>query len=461
MPVGGGGNVQAVDSGLLDRLAALSTTRPGANAASKSAATAAVAAPHDVGAHLFPPPLLPAEPFSPRQRLAAAAAIQEDLIADGSFPLASPTVLFLAKTAPAFVDRVIAAAQYRHQLPQQPASGADGSWASSPASSMSQQPAATKALVSSYLRSSLRGTLLVHYFEVLGMSAKDMVVVAPHAKGGFYGVMMRIEFFKRIGVKEAAIGKMLIRYSRVLGLHVEKNMIPTLQYLEDIGVDRKDFGKMVASYPQLLSFNVDDNLQVKVEYLKSIGIMREELGKVLSRQPQLLGRSLDKQLYLAVKSLTKAGFSQNSIASMIMRYPALLCHSVEHTLIPKLHYALDTMQRLHNELVIFPQYFGYSLEGRIKLRHEVLARKGRKVSLGYMLVASDDVFAARFSIPIEWLEVPQGSEVLDPCSDYDVAPVDERSHKEASSAASCQTALAGGAASEAIDRTTVMNAANP
>lgn len=47
------------------------------------------------------------------------------------------------------------------------------------------------------------------------------------------------------------------------------------------------------------------------------------------------------------------------------------------------------------ELTDFPHYFAFSLEGRIKPRHEALRLRGIEMSLKDMLTSSDDEFKER------------------------------------------------------------------
>lgn len=83
---------------------------------------------------------------------------------------------------------------------------------------------------------------------------------------------------------------------------------------------------------------------------------------------------------------------------MVLRMPSLLTFSVENNFRPKLEFLVGEMGRGVGELKEFPQFFGYSLEGRIKPRHMMMVERGfgsSAISLGDMLRVSDGEFRER------------------------------------------------------------------
>ena len=80
---------------------------------------------------------------------------------------------------------------------------------------------------------------------------------------------------------------------------------------------------------------------------------------------------------------------------MVLRSPGLLTFSIANNYRPKAEYFLKEMNGDLVELKRFPQYFSFSLEGKIKPRHRMLVEKGFRLSLPEMLKVSDGEFHAQ------------------------------------------------------------------
>ncbi|TQD99500.1 hypothetical protein C1H46_014836 [Malus baccata] len=129
-----------------------------------------------------------------------------------------------------------------------------------------------------------------------------------------------------------------------------------------------------------------------------------DIRKSIIRCPRLLVSDLDSQLRAALKFLTQLGFSGRSFITC--QTTVLLVSSVEFTLLPKIEYLQSLgltyeevvnmeMKRDVAELKRFPQYFLFSLEGKIKPRHRLLVEHDFSLLLREMLKVSDGEFNAR------------------------------------------------------------------
>jgi len=76
---------------------------------------------------------------------------------------------------------------------------------------------------------------------------------------------------------------------------------------------------------------------------------------------------------------------------MVNRFGIIHTLSLEENLLPKYEFFL-TMEYPRSELVKFPQYFGYSLEQRIKPRYAQMTGSGVRLILNQMLSVSDARF---------------------------------------------------------------------
>ncbi|KAH7673826.1 Transcription termination factor mitochondrial/chloroplastic protein [Dioscorea alata] len=77
---------------------------------------------------------------------------------------------------------------------------------------------------------------------------------------------------------------------------------------------------------------------------------------------------------------------------MVLRCPGLFTFSIENNFKPKFEYFAEEMSGTLEDLKEFPQYFAFSLEKRIKPRHQQLIQFGVYVPLSDMLKTTDEEF---------------------------------------------------------------------
>jgi mTERF domain-containing protein len=112
------------------------------------------------------------------------------------------------------------------------------------------------------------------YLTELGMSPKDsgrILTRFPHIVG--YSVEEKpkpiTNYLISIGI---VVSKMLVlRSPQVLGLSLELNIKPTLQFFTDNGFDRDELSTIILRFPQILGLNIEGNLRPKWEYLLQMG----------------------------------------------------------------------------------------------------------------------------------------------------------------------------------------------
>lgn len=95
-----------------------------------------------------------------------------------------------------------------------------------------------------------------------------------------------------------------------------------------------------------------------------------------------------------IEYLESLGLCHADVVNMVIRSPALLTLSIRNNFVPKAEYLLGEMKRDVKELKRFPQYFSFSLEGKIKPRHRLLVEHGFSLPLREMLRVSDGEFNA-------------------------------------------------------------------
>ncbi|XP_042001490.1 transcription termination factor MTERF5, chloroplastic-like [Salvia splendens] len=232
-----------------------------------------------------------------------------------------------------------------------------------------------------------------------------------------------VEFLLDLGVPKQDIPTILSKRPQLCGISLTDNLIPTMTFLEELGVDKKQWAKVIYRFPPLLTYS-RQKLQSTVDFLYGMGLSAENVSKVLTRCPNIISYSVEEKLrptaeyfrsldvdvapllYRApqtfglsiegnLKPVTKffleRGYSMEDVATMIQRNGALYTFSLPDNMMPKWEFFL-TMVYPKSELVKFPQYFGYSLEERIKPRYEIMTKCGVKLLLNQMLSLSEEDF---------------------------------------------------------------------
>ncbi|CAM8933529.1 unnamed protein product [Rhodiola kirilowii] len=229
-----------------------------------------------------------------------------------------------------------------------------------------------------------------------------------------------VEFLFDLGVPKSHIPGILYKRPQLCGISLSENLIPTMAYLEDLGVDKNqwakvihrfpavltysrqkvkftvDFmheaglskesiGKVLTRCPNIISYSVEEKLRPTSDYFRSLGV---DIGLLLQRCPQNFGLSIEANLKPVTEFFLEKGYDINDIGTMISRYGALYTFSLADNLIPKWDFFL-TMGYPKSELVKFPQYFGYSLEERIKPRFALVKEYGVKLLLNQVLSLAD------------------------------------------------------------------------
>ncbi|KAI5074772.1 hypothetical protein GOP47_0010733 [Adiantum capillus-veneris] len=208
-----------------------------------------------------------------------------------------------------------------------------------------------------------------------------------------------IDYFLELGLNEKEVAKVIHRRPQIMSCTAER-LKKVAEFL--IGLGLKDYmvGKVLVASPQVFTLNTENKLQRGVEFFQSVGLDKERhMEIVFTRCAQLFCCSIENNLLPTFEFLSNIGLEKESLSKMIAGFPSMLGHNAELSLAPKYEFLIGEMKRTNKELVEFPQYFGYSLEGRIKPRHKLLAERGLSKSLPSMLACTDIDFYKRYVEP--------------------------------------------------------------
>ncbi|KAE8703167.1 ankyrin-3-like [Hibiscus syriacus] len=268
----------------------------------------------------------------------------------------------------------------------------------------------------------------VIYLMELGMDLEKIKLITRRFPAfAYYSLEGKIkpvvEFLLELGVPKSDIPIILGKRPQLCGISLSENLIPTMTFLENLGVDKKQWAKVIYRFPALLTYS-RQKFNTTVDFLYEMGLSPEDVGKILTRSPtiisysvedklrptakyfrslgadvallllrcpQTFGLSIEANLKPVTEFFIDKGYTVKEIGTMISRYGALYTFSLADNLIPKWDFFL-TMDYSKSELVKFPQYFGYSLEERIKPRIAAVKESGVKLLLNQVLSLSSHDF---------------------------------------------------------------------
>ncbi|KAE8647486.1 hypothetical protein Csa_003236 [Cucumis sativus] len=232
-----------------------------------------------------------------------------------------------------------------------------------------------------------------------------------------------IEFFLDLGVPKSDIPIILYKRPQLCGISLSENLKPTMKFLENLGVDKKKWAKVIYRFPAILTYS-KQKVETTISFLYELGLSEERVGKVLTRCPnitsysveeklrptaeyfhtlgvdvavllyrcpQTFGLSIEANLKPVTQFFLERGYSMEDVGTMTSRYAALYSFSLADNLVPKWDFFL-TMGYSKAELIKFPQYFGYSLEGRIKPRYAIMKNSQVMLLLNQLLTLSESNF---------------------------------------------------------------------
>ncbi|KAK9165526.1 hypothetical protein Scep_000717 [Stephania cephalantha] len=295
-------------------------------------------------------------------------------------------------------------------------------------------------LVLSYSIDELRSR--VEFYMDMGMNEKDfgtMIFEYPKALGAFTMEEMKskVDYLKEFGLGDEDLGRLIAFKPHLMGCSIEEKWKPLVKYLYYFGVNRDGMRRMLTLKPMVFCLDLQTIIAPKVRFLQDIGIRKDAIGNMLVKFPPLLTYSLYKKIRpVVIFLMTKAGVSHRNIGKVIALGPELVGCNITHKLDPNVKYFLSlgihlrllgemiadfpmllryntdilrpkyrylrrTMVRPLKDLIEFPRYFSYSLEGRIIPRHKVLVENRVNFKLRYMLASTDEEFQQRVAVAVE------------------------------------------------------------
>lgn len=204
-----------------------------------------------------------------------------------------------------------------------------------------------------------------------------------------------IHHLESYGLRRNDLGRILSMTPQILELSVKNHLQPAVRFLlKEVGLRRADLRKVIIRCPRLLVASVDNQLRPTMRYLEGLGF--PSMASLVSNNATLLTFGVQSKLLPKLEFLQTLGMSHDEAVTMVVRFPAIFNYGVGQNLQPKYDYLVRVMGRDVGTLKAFPQYFGYSLDYRIRRRHEFSLQRNIRMSLRNLLQPSDEEFYARF-----------------------------------------------------------------
>ncbi|KAJ7965218.1 Mitochondrial transcription termination factor family protein [Quillaja saponaria] len=266
------------------------------------------------------------------------------------------------------------------------------------------------------------GGVLTRYPEILGMRVGR--VIKPF-----------VEYLESLGIPRLAIARLIEQRPHILGFSLKEKVKPNVESLEEFNVRKTSLPYIIAQYPEIIGIDLKPKLLTQQSLLNSVLDMdTEDFGRVVEKMPQVVSLT-SAPMVKHVDFLKECGFSLQQMRKMVVGCPQLLALNID---IMKLSFDFfeKEMKRPLDDLVTFPAFFTYGLESTVKPRHKMVAKKGLKCSLAWMLNCSDEKFEQRMeydTIDLEEMETEQSfdmNSLMEPqiddesASDYDYSDDD-------------------------------------
>ncbi|XP_010537047.1 PREDICTED: transcription termination factor MTERF8, chloroplastic [Tarenaya hassleriana] len=203
-------------------------------------------------------------------------------------------------------------------------------------------------------------------------------------------MVSHVEFLKSFaGLTNDQVFKIIHMFPNVISTSKERKLRPRIEFLKQCGLDSLEIFKFLSKAPLFLALS-EDNLSHKLGFLAKIGY--EHRTKELARAMGAVTRTSSDNMQKVIGLYLSYGLSLEDILAMSKKHPPILQYT-HSSLEEKMEYLIGDMGREVEELLVFPAFLGYKLDGRIKRRYEAKRMtRGENMSLNTLLTVSTERF---------------------------------------------------------------------
>ncbi|CAO2823993.1 unnamed protein product [Amaranthus hypochondriacus] len=231
------------------------------------------------------------------------------------------------------------------------------------------------------------------FLDSLGL---DSLSILPHssivASPPLSDLKCFFDYLISLGFTPPQLRRILSMCPSILSLQFHQAASVFAFLLREVKVPAPNLPKVICNRPHILVSDVETRLRPTLYFLQSIGIHE------VNKHTNLLSASVEDKFMPKIDYFEKVGFAYHDSISMFRRFPPLFCYSVKDNFEPKYNYFVVEMGRDLKELKEFPQYFSFSLEKRIKPRHQICVESGVCFPLPLMLKMKEHEFRKRLDV---------------------------------------------------------------
>lgn len=195
------------------------------------------------------------------------------------------------------------------------------------------------------------------------------------------------------GLSYEEIFRIVLVYPGLFSTSKKRKLHPRIDFLKQCGLSSHDIFRFLIKAPLFLSLSFEENLANKLVFLVKIGY--EHRTKELAMAMGAVTRCSCKNLQEVIGVFLNYGLTCEDILDMSKKHPQVLQYNHE-SLEEKLNYLIEEMGREVGELLSFPAFLGYKLDGRIKHRYEEKRKTlGEGMSINKLLSVSVATFSTK------------------------------------------------------------------
>ncbi|PSS08263.1 Transcription termination factor like [Actinidia chinensis var. chinensis] len=196
-----------------------------------------------------------------------------------------------------------------------------------------------------------------------------------------------VQCLATLGTKPREVASAITKFPHILSHSVEEKLCPLLAFFQALEVPEKQLGKMLLLNPRIISYSIESKLSQIVDFLAILGLSKEGMiGKVLVKNPFIMGYSVDKRLRPTLEFLKSIGLSELDLQKVAVNFPEVLCRDVNKILRPNYTYLKGCGFEGGQIVALVTGYppiliksISNSLEPRIKFLVEVMGRRIEEV----------------------------------------------------------------------------------
>ena len=208
-----------------------------------------------------------------------------------------------------------------------------------------------------------------------------------------------VEWIKGLGLNQSQVAKLIATCPSVLRYSIEANLKPTVEWIKGLGLSQSQVAKLIATFPPVLGLSIDANLKPTVEWIKGLGLGQSQVAKVILGHPPVLGYSIEANLKPTVECIKGLGLSQSQVAKVIARSPPVIGLSIEANLKPTVEWIKGlglSQSQVAKVILQRPQVLGLSIEANMKPAVEWMKGLGMsKCQVSKLIAAYPPVFGRR------------------------------------------------------------------